>query len=1191
MFKVRFFYTILSFFSLIGSQPLVGVNIFDPTKLFTPEKDEREVQLKHLKEDYQKIKEQTLGKLKTLQENITHVDRTINEVKNQLKDAASTDQEFLQKKLSLLNETYQTKLDIQFTLKEIPVTVEQQIKILEEYIKDPEFKGLVLEPRSFYPYEVVQSAIKKVLDQEERINNLVRQKNDLAAELENKKKKLAAAVKDYQEKKKEQEEFSLKEPETKTESELTFKQRGELVDLEEKLDGYEQQLAELQEQATARKVALINTTIFIEQEKQKILKNNLARTKSGLRIAETEVQEAKEKLDKRKQQALTIKDARYEEIKKLSAAREKLKKELEVLSKRLNAPILEKEELSAWSVEQPSVEAYIALCELGFKNTQIQAIERKIDYLHEEIQLENAKLQSHEIKYVILMTWYDLAHHKYKDNDEILGELKKFKERESEINREINSFQDKRNAAINKLNFQNKELTNLRNFALEIQKEKDTIFKRYPMRYQTCWARLGDAEKMIGEQIDVNGKLIEIYSNIITVLQGTNKEINNITAELETKSIWQRSQYAISWQGLKNIGPDLVYFVADLFQIGKSFLVNLSWRNLAGAFSQLLRSPAKILLWIIVFIIIISFFLLLRRRLPEFAEYLLEFRPTNPLGLMALKTIGCFVFFLQRNLAWLYGWVVLFYMIHVDVITELFTQILFYVCSIPFLIYFARKFTYFFVSCNRKNKFSIFSETFERRFIVVFSIFAYLTIFVLFFREAFMLATVHKSELPRILLAGYSIFLRTLLIFSIGKEEILALISKRGAIGAWLAYIIDDYYYPLMIGIIVFMIMSDPYVGGYGSLVSYIVWGSIGTIILARLLYLGHTYLKKYSEQIFFSTDEEVKRERFGYAKTWYGVFAIFLFVVFVLLGVTLITKIWGIPLFFEDMLKVLDYGIFSTGIEKGQPIWFTPRKLLFVLGFIVTGFLVSAAFNRFVLHRIFDILPVDVGIQNTVQSIIRYLVIVIAVYIGFQWANLGNLLIALGIVFGSIGYIVKEPLGDFISYFIILVQRPIQIGDFIMLDENTQGVVRKITPRSVILRRKNSYTIILPNSTILTHPVSNWSYGRNFMAFDDIYMTINYSADPFQVRKIILEVLDQNTDVLKSPAPVIRLHEFGEYGFVFLIRAFVSNINVLRRWDIASDVRFALVAELRKNNIKIAIPARLVYQDEKTHQKPPIDG
>src|SRR5690606_8379535 len=100
--------------------------------------------------------------------------------------------------------------------------------------------------------------------------------------------------------------------------------------------------------------------------------------------------------------------------------------------------------------------------------------------------------------------------------------------------------------------------------------------------------------------------------------------------------------------------------------------------------------------------------------------------------------------------------------------------------------------------------------------------------------------------------------------------------------------------------------------------------------------------------------------------------------------------------------------------------VWFTPRKFLVIVSFIIAGFLAAVAFNRFVLQRIFDILPVDLGIQNMVLSITRYLIFAIAIYLGFQWAGLGNLLLVLGIAVGSIGYMSKEAVGDFISYFIL---------------------------------------------------------------------------------------------------------------------------------------------------------------------------
>ena len=456
-----------------------------------------------------------------------------------------------------------------------------------------------------------------------------------------------------------------------------------------------------------------------------------------------------------------------------------------------------------------------------------------------------------------------------------------------------------------------------------------------------------------------------------------------------------------------------------------------------------------------------------------------------------------------------------------------------------------------------------------------------MTVFIWFLRQAFMLAGIEKSELPNILFAAYSIVLRTLIIFSIGKDEILALMPKRGQFWIWMTWVIEKYYYFLLLIIIVIMIISDPYVGGYSNLISYVFWGLIGSTVLIRVLYLLHFYIKKYSEYIFFSTDEEIKRERFSYGTTWYGIFVIGIFLLFIFIAIFIGTKIWGIPISVENILNILDYKLFSTGIEHGEPVWFRPRTLFVLICLIFGSFIAAVAFDKFVLQRIFDIFPVNLGVQNTIITITRYLIIAIGIFIGFQWANLSNLLIAIGLVIGFIGYNLKESIGDFISYFIILVQRPIEIGDYIMLSGEVSGVVRKITPRSVILRKKDSYTVIVPNSLLLTQSINNWNYARNFIAFEDIFVTVTYSADPVKVKHIIQQVLEENTDVLKSPRPIIRLHELGKYGFVFMIRGFLSNVNILNQWDIASDIRFAIVSALAKNGIKIAVPTRIILRED----------
>jgi len=107
-------------------------------------------------------------------------------------------------------------------------------------------------------------------------------------------------------------------------------------------------------------------------------------------------------------------------------------------------------------------------------------------------------------------------------------------------------------------------------------------------------------------------------------------------------------------------------------------------------------------------------------------------------------------------------------------------------------------------------------------------------------------------------------------------------------------------------------------------------------------------------------------------------------------------------------------------------------------------------------------------------------------------------------------------------------------------------GVVRKITPRSVVLRRKNSTTIIVPNSYLVSKSIENWNYVRNFIALHDITLFVYYKEDPAHVKTILHAAVEDHPNVLKNPRTIVRLMNFSEYGYEFMVRCFVSSAYTL---------------------------------------------
>lgn len=1147
---------------------------------------EKKEQLERLKADLQELESTQKEFLETIQLNLDQNTAAINEIKEKQVNASTKELPFLNKVLSLLNETYQTLFNLQYFRKELITNIEQHIHLIESFLKDPDVKSINLAPQSFYTFNDLQEVAQKITVEEDQLNHLIEQKNEATIDLENAKRKIGSLTKEFEEKKKQQTEFSAKLKDPKTDysnSEFDFKQQGKLIDLEKNLLFFEKQLAELKVQTITRKLSLLETTLALEADKLKIYKINLIKVKDGLRIEPKDIKKAKDKLENIKKESLATRDKLYATIKELSAQRDSTVKELEQLKKKYNLGDLNALGIANWNVTPTTITDWVKLSEIGLKDSQISLLENKIDTIRATIDLEVYKFKRNDIDFEILNSWYKITRRQFKTNDEILDDLKNYQALMTEFAREEASIKDKRNTLANLMSIRNKNLTNLKNLISELKQSKSSVFKSANNKYIYSLSRFNQTEKIVEEQVENNNQLLKTYADLITLINRTQHDLSNITSELETKSIWQRSEYAISWNGVKNIGSDLSYFFKDLQKLCAHFIFGL-YATIRSTLSKILYHPFNLIVFLIKVAFTFFLFWFLRSRLFTFIITNNSYKPQSHSMLVLSKLVEFLSSFAYSYFSYLFIWAVCFCLIYFNYITDSFLHVIFYLGSIPFFCFLIYRFINSLIKFNEKNSYILFNPFFQKRFTFVFGLFSYLSIILLFFREAFIVATYHASEFPTILLAVYSVIIRTLIIFSIGKDEIISFIPQRSAAWKTVADFINRYYYFLLGFIIVLMLISDPYIGGYGNLVSFILWGCVGTVVLIKLLLLLQNYIKKKSSAVFFKIDEETIRERFVYAKTWYGLFVVAIFILFVMLGIILSLKIWGKSISIQEISYVLNYGLFSTGFDQTiqQHIWLTPLKILVVFLFIFAGFIVAFAINRFVLNKIFQLLPVDIGIQNTITSLTRYLIFIMAIFLGFSYGGLGSLLTGLGLVIAGIGYIVKEPIGDFISYFIILVQRPLKIGDLVKIND-ILGVVRHLTPRSVIIRSKNSYTIIMPNTMVINQPVLNWNYSRGFIAFDDILFTVPYSVDPLFVKTIVAEVLDANTDILKSPRPIIRLENFGESGYEFLLRGFLSSNKTLEIWDIASNVRMALVQALQKNGISLAVPTRLVLTQELT--------
>lgn len=1106
---------------------------------------------------------------KSLNEKIS---RQVDDVKARLNNIETElqknhDDDFLIKQQSLLNEAEEALKDTQRTLEDNNSLITDIITQLEAFIDDPLFetfkKKNKLNERLYYSFDDLQFLHDHILDYEQRVTQLTDQEKGLRVEKEGRKRTVTTLQEEYE---KRQQDIKLFTDAVAINSALggDLDREKEIIKLEDNLYKYKKQLADIRFKEVNYQIKLLEFQLFIAKSHLDLFKKQLRIVKSAIHVSEADVTLAEEDLSREQKTYFSHKDSLRHDREKIVAQQKNSEKELSELSKKLSIPL--GSEVDEWTKKpKQTSDSYVGLVEIGALNTEMFLYNRERDLVDAHLALEEEKFNYKKIKTEAKKTYHKISTRGFLTEEEITKERSEYETRKKAAEENSKIYQTKINAVSNALNHVKKILDRVNTFGEDTEKQSDLIFKNKIKEHTQFTAYLTRAEKSLKKQIDILGKLTGIYSGIVSEISSTVRLIDFISTELQASTIWYRPAYAITLEGVKNIISDTKSFFNDIRIYMAKFNSKILIMHLYDGFSK----PLNILFLLFTLLLLISGLFFINSYQDMLTTILFirsgEYGVLVSMGAFILGVFTTFICTFSRGIfIWMSIWLLC------CVIPDNYLFILFYLFSIPYLLYLSHRFMKTLMSMNTQYNNVLLSEDFQRRFELVFSTLVYLTIIVFFFRQAFMLSPVYlRSELSNILLAINFIILQISLILLITKEQIMGIIPDYSDFWRWVQTHVDHYYYLILFFVVAIIIMSNPYVG-FGRLVLYLVSGAVYMAILIKLLSFLHDFVKKATSLVFFSQEETIVRERFAYAKTYFGLVIIGSFVILGFIGFIGAAKIWGWDVTLIDLRQWLQVPLILEDTMHPISIF----SLLKIIAFVIGGLAIAYSLKQYVLARIFDLLLVESGVQHTVTSIAQYVVIIIAIFFAFNSVGLGSLIgnvfIALAL---SIGLYLKDPISDFISYFVILVQRPIKIGDYIRINDETMGVVRKITPRAVILRRKNSTSIIVPNTLIVTQTIENWNYIRNFIALHDITLFVYFREDAHKIKALLYSAVEEHPNVLKNPRPVIRLNNFTEYGFEFMVRCFVSSAYTLEMWDLTSDIRLLIAKAFRENGIDFAIP------------------
>src|SRR5690606_38382973 len=150
--------------------------------------------------------------------------------------------------------------------------------------------------------------------------------------------------------------------------------------------------------------------------------------------------------------------------------------------------------------------------------------------------------------------------------------------------------------------------------------------------------------------------------------------------------------------------------------------------------------------------------------------------------------------------------------------------------------------------------------------------------------------------------------------------------------------------------------------------------------------------------------------------------------------------------------------------------------------------------------------------------------------------SNAGLDFTQLSIVAGApclgIGFRLPAIFNTFVSGIILLVERPIKVGDWIVVGDQ-EGFVRRINVRATEIETFDRSSLIIPNSELITGTVMNWTH-RDPIGRVVVLVRVSYRADPEQVVAILRHVAGQSPSLLRVPEPTVVFEDFGESAMVF---------------------------------------------------------
>ncbi len=260
-------------------------------------------------------------------------------------------------------------------------------------------------------------------------------------------------------------------------------------------------------------------------------------------------------------------------------------------------------------------------------------------------------------------------------------------------------------------------------------------------------------------------------------------------------------------------------------------------------------------------------------------------------------------------------------------------------------------------------------------------------------------------------------------------------------------------------------------------------------------------------------------------------------------------------------------YAGFKIGEVSISPAGMATAAALFALTYGATK-----ALRRWLDQRLLPLTRLDMGLRHSIGASLGYAGFILAVSVALAELGLGleRLAIVAGALSVGIGFGLQSIVNNFVSGLILLWERAIRVGDWVVVGDE-QGYVKRINVRSTEIETFDRATMIVPNSNLVSGVVKNW-LRNDRVGRIKIAIAPHAGVDPEQIRELLLAAAKAQDALLRIPAPQVIFLAMEQTAFRFELWCFVEDVEQATR--VKSDLLFDIHRRFAEAGVKISPPA-----------------